>query len=74
MRLTSLTVVLDKLRTLTNPKDSLISDATDEITSFSIKNEHSIATEYVAKRKELVSDRSCNTRPDVNKTNKTHNA
>ena len=70
-RLISLTAVLDEAMVLTSPKDSLISDAIDEITCFSIKNEHSMATEYAATEKEKASDKSCNSRPDVSKN---HNA
>lgn len=68
-KLLSLTAVFNKHSSLTKLKDSLISDATDKITCFSSKYEHSTAAEYVAAEKALVSPSSCSHRREVIKDN-----
>lgn len=54
-----LTTLLEKQRTLTQMKVSVISNATDVINCLSSQYEHSIAAIKVAIERELVSDSSC---------------
>lgn len=54
-----LTILLEKQRTLTQVKVSVISNATDVINCLSSQYEHSIAAIKVAIDRELVSDSSC---------------
>lgn len=66
-----LTALLEKQRTLTQMKVSVISNATDEINCLSSQYEHSIAAIKVAIERELVSDSSCK-KPCINDHNSTH--